>query len=951
MSKIADRAATHLIEPLGWTLVHSIWQLACLAAVLALFIHLLGRRSANARYALCGVILCLMVALPAVTYCLYIPSVEISIDSPSTTPGPVLPLGEQESFGEQRVDVDPTIAVPLTADVSQSGSGAWKTPNARTAYALKPIVQPLLPWIVTAWVAGVFFNSVWHLGGWIAVQRMARLGTRPVSHAVHETLAELTARLESTRCVQVVESVIVQAPCVIGWLRPVILLPLGIVSGLSPSQLEAVLAHELAHVRRLDYLANLLQTVVETLLFYHPAAWYVSRRMRLEREYCADQLAAGILGDSIAYARALAAATEHVQFAPQFALAANAGSLMNRVRRLFGLQTRDGGRTGSWLLGATGSLLVVFSLVVVPPIHSALSSSTPRVTMRRVWADAATNTSGRVSPSGRYLAFINWDTGNLGLHDLEQGTSRLLTRDGTWAAPNRWADAPVWSPDSKQLAYVWMFDEQPAQLRILSLVGGTPRTVYRSEEGGMVYPTDWSPDGSHILVSLRDNTQYRRMALVNVNNGSIIGLRDLPRRSGECAFSPDGRYVAFVQQSAEDVGEDIFLYEMSTGNTVPLVCHPADESSPHWSPDGNWLTFLSTRTGKLATWMVPVADGKAQGEPRQMSPELEDIAVFGISQRGLYFYGRKASHDVFAVEYDPQRGRTAGDPRILVRRFEGHNRGAVWSPVGKKLAYLSVRPAPQGGTRTVPVVRDDATGRELINNADLHGFLRVGWLPDGNSVLLRATSRSREPGIYQWDLERGTTTPLVTWEPTMEGYVSWSIAVSPDATSIFYTVVRDGTAHLFRRLLETGKDEEIVAYRTTNAASALLSPIGKLLVLKEPHSIRVVDLDTRELRLLYEIEDKDKQRTHGVTWTRDGQHLLFWLIPTLDQTSLSSLWRIPVDGGDPVPVGLAGWKINDLDFMDLYVHPEGQQLVFSASRNTHASEVWAIENSLLVQDD
>ena len=307
-----------------------------------------------------------------------------------------------------------------------------------------------------------------------------------------------------------------------------------------------------------------------------------------------------------------------------------------------------------------------------------------------------------------------------------------MTRDGTWEAPNRWADAPVWSPDSKQLAYVWMFDEQPGQLRILSLDGGTPRTVYTAEEGGMVYPADWSPDGSHILVSLRDATQYRRMALVNVNNGSIIGLRDLPRGGGECAFSPDGRYVAFVKQSAEDAGRDIFLYEMLTGNTAPLVRHPADESFPLWSPDGNWLTFLSARTGELATWMVRVADGMAKGEPRQMSPELKDIAVFGISQRGVYFFARKASREIFSVPYDPQRGRTAGDPQILVRRFEGHNRGAVWSPVGKKLAYLSVRPAPQGGTRTVPVVRDDATGRELINNADLHGFLRVGWMPDGN---------------------------------------------------------------------------------------------------------------------------------------------------------------------------------------------------------------------------
>ena len=95
-------------------------------------------------------------------------------------------------------------------------------------------------------------------------------------------------------------------PTVIGWLKPVVLLPASALAGLTPRQLEAILAHELAHIRRHDYLVNLLQTLVETLLFYHPAVWWLSRRIRVERENCCDDLAVSLCGDPVAYAAALA---------------------------------------------------------------------------------------------------------------------------------------------------------------------------------------------------------------------------------------------------------------------------------------------------------------------------------------------------------------------------------------------------------------------------------------------------------------------------------------------------------------------------------------------------------------------------------------------------------------------------------------------------------------------
>ena len=940
---------SHVIEPAGWMLVHSVWQLACLAALLALLVRIFNRHSPELRYALSALVLVAMVAAPAATFWLVLPApvpAGLIVTAPghqkfpSTFPHklPPPPLARRD-FGWPRGEDSPAAGV-------QRDLASEPSPSA----TVQRWLRPAFPWLVGAWAIGVVGLSTWNIGGWIAMQRLLHLGIRPVSEQLRATTHRLARRIHLSRAVRVVQSVVVEVPSVVGWLRPTILLPGYILTGLSPQQLEAILAHELAHIRRSDYLANLLQTIAETLLFYHPGAWFVSRRMRIEREYCADRLAGEAHGNPTTYAKALAALEDHARTMPQFVLGASSGNLLHRVQRIFGLETNDGGRTGSWLIGAAASLTVLLVLFASPSIHAALArGSAPVVTMHRVWADVTTDISGRVSPNGRYIAYINWDNGNLGVHDLEGGISRELTTDGTWQSPNRWAESPIWSPDSKQLAYTWFQDDQPAQLRILSLAGGEPRTLYTAAEGGFVYTGDWSPDGRHILASLRDAEERSSMALMHVADGSVLHLRDLPH-GWPVAFSPDGRFVAFTQPSAEHAGRDIHLYELATGESTPLIEHPADDHSPLWSPDGRWLTFLSSRSGDLAAWMVPVEEGKTQGSARQMSPQMHSGTVLGFSQRGMYFFGHRAPFEIFVVDYDPQTGRVKGEPRLLVRHFEGRNYNPVWSPDAKMLAFVSVRPTPRGGRRRMPVVRDEATGREMINDTDLKGYIHLAWQPDGKALLFQALTRSNEPRIFRWDLERGTTAPVVTWDRTTKGSVSFTFAVSREGTALFYSMAREGTAHVIRRQLQSGEEEKIAAYPATNGPKPALSPSGKLLALTGAYSIRLVDLDTRELRLLHEWDDEKNQLFHhGVTWTRDGQHLLFWLLSTLDKTSRSSLWRISVQGGDPTPVGLAGWKIGGLGGLD--VHPDGRRIAFSAGRAAYGSEVWAIENSLLVRDE
>ena len=156
------------------------------------------------------------------------------------------------------------------------------------------------------WLAGAMAFWVRLMGGWVVAARMRSTLVRPAPPEWRQALGELGARIGLSRPVRLLVSALVEVPAVVGWLRPVVLVPVGALAGLPAEQMEALLIHELAHIRRHDYLVNILQSVAEALLFYHPAVWWVSGHIRAERELCCDDVAASGRGDVLTYARALA---------------------------------------------------------------------------------------------------------------------------------------------------------------------------------------------------------------------------------------------------------------------------------------------------------------------------------------------------------------------------------------------------------------------------------------------------------------------------------------------------------------------------------------------------------------------------------------------------------------------------------------------------------------------
>ena len=292
---------------LALSLLHFLWQGAALAALAYVLMALC--RSASARYSVGVAVMALMIAAPVTTFMVF-RSQEQAISPARTT--------------------DATIVSGSAAHEPVAASVKTRTKQSENENG-----TTYFPWLVELWCAGVVLLGLRSAGGILLVERLRRKETLPVTQELLEICEALQQRVGLNRVVHYCQSLYLDAPAVAGWFRPVVLLPVSAVSGLTIAQLEAVIAHELAHIGRYDAFVNLFQVGVETLLFYHPAVWWLGKRVRAEREHCCDDAAVTLCGSPVAYAHALTRMAES-KAAPQLAMAANRSPLVDRIARLLG---------------------------------------------------------------------------------------------------------------------------------------------------------------------------------------------------------------------------------------------------------------------------------------------------------------------------------------------------------------------------------------------------------------------------------------------------------------------------------------------------------------------------------------------------------------------------------------------------------------------------------------
>ena len=354
MTSLTNWLSPSAMHSLGWTLLHFLWQGTAVAALAAVLMTLCRR--ASTRYALAVGALALMLAAPVATF--------FFLSSSSTFSG--TPAPAKSSSVKETLPANNAVA-KTSARVSQLSSSL-----------------DALPWLVEAWLLGVAFFSLRSAGGFLLLERERRKQSITASARVLAMCQTLQRRLGLERAIRYCECTWLQAPAVIGWFRPIVLLPVTALTGLSEEQLQLVIVHELAHIQRLDPFVNVFQISVETLLFYHPAVWWLNQRIRAEREHCCDDVAVSLCGNPVEYARALTL-MEEWRSAPALAMAANRGPLSDRIFRVLGLKPIGAGTRG---IGLTGGVLCLTAALVAG--NALLGIAYPKPVVH----------AGQISPAG-----------------------------------------------------------------------------------------------------------------------------------------------------------------------------------------------------------------------------------------------------------------------------------------------------------------------------------------------------------------------------------------------------------------------------------------------------------------------------------------------------------------------------------------------------------------------
>ncbi|MFK7772131.1 MAG: M56 family metallopeptidase [Saprospiraceae bacterium] len=297
-----------IIQAIGWTMIHSLWQGFAVAVLMGIVMIGLQKRSSKVRheFAFFSLFLIFIISLSTFIY-LY--------DS----------VAEGAALG-------------TTITVITEGGFVLENATIVQSFFQKSIeyFNEHLPLIVTLWLTGMVFFLLRLLGGLAFIQKLKTQQQQALPAEWQAVFEKIQAKFPMKKTVRIVESALAKTPMVIGYLKPVILFPLGAVNQLTQQEVEAVLAHELAHIYRNDYLLNIIQSFIETIFYYHPAVWWISANIRMERENCCDDIAVKICGSSITYVKALVT-LEEIQPAPNLAMSFSSGSknqLLNRVKRI-----------------------------------------------------------------------------------------------------------------------------------------------------------------------------------------------------------------------------------------------------------------------------------------------------------------------------------------------------------------------------------------------------------------------------------------------------------------------------------------------------------------------------------------------------------------------------------------------------------------------------------------
>jgi Tol biopolymer transport system component len=567
---------------------------------------------------------------------------------------------------------------------------------------------------------------------------------------------------------------------------------------------------------------------------------------------------------------------------------------------------------------------------------------------RRVWADAELY---GISPDGRLAVFMDWAADRLAVRDLESGSIRHLTprADG-------FSDGAAFSPDGRFVAYSWYDTPEPGyyKLGVVDVEGRSPRLVYRDRTTKWIDVGDWSPDGRYVVIARSvESGDATELVLVRAADGEARLLKSFPNPSpgtgpSGMSFSPDGRYIAYHRSADDPENHDVYVLNISTGEERVLIGAPSDDRLLGWAPDGRHVLFESNRSGTPGAWLLPVADGRADGAPRLVKPDMWRASGVGFARDGRYFYKvTTARNDVYVVNFDPASGSVVGSPTAITARARFSSSGTQWSPDGRYLAYRRERDQSSPTDRIA--VQSLETGDVKEFNFGLSGWMGVhSWSADGRSLVIWVSNpgdRDHRYALYRLDVQTGRRERLPDPLPSIplqyplpaadSGVLVYMLSEENDSSQAAFRIVR--------YQLATG--DTTTLFRTPFGAwgqimGPSLSPDGRTVAFGCAPSVGTAASSI----VLLPVNGGPPRRlpipNRGfMSWMPDGRALLFQRLVSAPPPRWE-VWYVDLATAEPHAIGLTTRGTRP----GFQVRPDGRQIAYTSGRD--GTELWVMENFL-----
>lgn len=514
-----------------------------------------------------------------------------------------------------------------------------------------------------------------------------------------------------------------------------------------------------------------------------------------------------------------------------------------------------------------------------------------------------------VSPDGASAIIWDFSKGqNLALYDFASQQIRALT-DLDWIAGH--TDLPVWSPDSRRVAYAQARLNAPtSEIRVMTL-DGQSSVVYRTP-GLVTAPVGWTPDGATlVIVDVRQDKSWA-IGTMPARGGPFTPLRSLgwsdDWRGGSPRLSPDGRFVAYLEGEAGL--RDVHLVRLDGSEAYRITDHPADDFAPLWSPDSRHLVFKSNRLGSVSLWTVEVRDGRPVAQPVKLKEGMQSASVIDWTERGLYYTQRTDTWDVYTMPMDRIEGRSAGSPRPIPYSRTGRNVSPAWSPDGKHLAFVSSAASEPNRRYLVVMPADGGQAREFLIPTTVWEYSQspydVRWFGNGRGLGFSGHD-TRGAAVFRLVLDTGEWQTIPLSKDTWNTRIEWN-----RDGSAFYFMRQSGTAGIFERAVNA--DAERIVHHSAPASIVRIrglqfSPDRRWLAFAErmaqtdgtgAQRIFVTDVATGDTRTILEnaVGFNDSSSMNLVSWTPGGDLLVERI---RNAAAAPETMIVPVNGGDPRP--------------------------------------------------